>query len=152
LAQGVSTGENAFEAAIGREKINKSDMALRCRREMRMHRRLGRYMVDREVGNVNRGQLGLVRATNAAVHVRASGGSKEASNKTATVGVAVDLYLLARLAEGLKVLVLRLDGSDVDVAIVEGRGTRWAAAEVCEHHFIGTTMRRDCADAGGGSL
>jgi hypothetical protein len=93
-----------------------------------------------------------VRATNAAVYVRASGGSEEASNKPAAVGVAVDLHLLARLAEGLKVLVLRLDGSDVDVAVVEGRGARWAAAEVCEHHVIGTAVRRDCADAGGGSL
>jgi hypothetical protein len=93
-----------------------------------------------------------VRATNAAVHVRASGGSEEASNETATVGVAADFYLLAGLAERLKVLVLCLDGGDVDVAVVEGRGARWAAAEVCEHHVIGTTVRRDGADAGGGSL
>jgi hypothetical protein len=45
--------------------------------------------------------------------------------------------------------VLCLNRSDVDIIVVQRRGIRRAAAEVCEHHIIGTTVRRDSADTGG---
>lgn len=107
------------------------------------------YCKWKEIGNVNRGQLDLVGSTDTAIHVGTCSRSQEAGNEAATVSVTVDLHLLAGLADGLEVLVLCLNRSDVDIIVVQRRGIRRAAAEVCEHHIIGTTVRRDSADTGG---
>lgn len=64
-------------------------------------------------------QLDLcVRPTDAATHVGTSSRSEEPCHETAAVVVAVDLHLLAGLADRLEGLLL-VEGTDVHIAVVQ---------------------------------
>lgn len=80
-----------------------------------------------------------MRAT--AAHVRSSRGGKEASDEAAVR--TADLHLLGRLAGGFEFLI---GGTDIDVAVAEGRERRRTARLVGEGEIV--CARRDCADGG----
>lgn len=81
-----------------------------------------------------------VRTTDATTHVRAGSGGEETGDESRAVSMAMDLHLLAGLADRLEdrllLLLLRFHGADVDVAVVQGG--RRAGTGVCYQHVVGT--------------